>query len=357
MAACVWLAAGVLLTSTRASAQNYMISLSSEMQTASDVRLSDCDLDVRWRNSQREIGVMLGLANLDVDYIPSPWDITGLRENLEDTRTTGQFTWREGLDKQWRWNFSAGGYQGYTDYRSLWLNEYYRQMFEGVPGYVVASPAGANVSIGGSYEYLPQSGFINWSVGWQTDDVSPSYDKNFGTPLQRGLGSYETWRYGLGSEHVLNSRIRFKQDATVLVTTARDLRETYRAEMLWAFVDTWATRLTLEGSHEGDFHSGAAAVALEHDWDAKYFAGITTRAYRDNGQIIDPSLVSGQAPPIDTLQMQLTARYSGPMVTWRIAIGPYWTSYATNTTRTLRFTTLYRDRDWLSMQAACTVRF
>ncbi len=357
VAACAWLATGISLTTTRAPAQNCLVGLSSEMQVASDVTLADCELNARWRTPRREVSVMTGLANLQMDYEPSPWDLTATFEKLEETRSSAQVTWREGLDQPWRWNFSGGGYVGYSDYRSMWLNEYYRQIFSGVPGYKQADPGGLNASIGGSYEYLAQSGMLNWSVGWQADEVAPAYDKLIGVPLQRGLSRYETWRYGLGSEHVLGSTVRFKQDAAAFGTNSRAWRFTYKAETLWAVTDTWSTRCSLEGSREAAFHSGAAAVTLEHDWDARWFAGIMTRAYRDNGQIVDPSIVSGNAPPTDTLQVQLTLRYAGDKATWRLALGPYLTHYAPPSAKTLRFTTLYRDRDWLCGQAACSWRF
>ena len=355
VAACVWLVA--FLTTTRAAGQNWLVGLSSEMQVASDVCVADNELNARWRDGRRELSVMAGLANLQMDYAPSPWDLTATFEKLEETRSTAQLTWREGLKTPWRWNFSGGGYVGYTDYRSMWLNEYYRQIFSGVPGYKEADPAGLNASIGGTYEYLPQSGMLNWSVGWQSDVVAPAYDKLIGVPLQRGLSRYETWRFSVGSEHVLASTLRFKQDATAFETSARAWRFTYKAETLWAVTDTWVTRVSLEGSQEAHFHSVAGALALEHDWEARWFAGIQARAYRDNGQIIDPSIVSGNAPPIDTAQLQLTLRYATPKVSWRLAVGPYLTRYATPSAKTLRFTTLYRDRDWLCAQAACTWRF
>lgn len=356
-AACGWLVAAAFLTNARVAGQNYLVGLSSELQVASDVLLVDSELNARWRNSTREVSMVAGIANLQMDYVPSPWDLTATFEQLEETRTSAQLTWREGLDQRWRWNFAGGGYAGYSDYRSMWLNEYYRQIFAGVPGYRDADPAGLNASIGGTYEYLPQSGMIHWSVGWQADDVAPAYDKRIGAPLQRGLDHYETWRYGLGSEHVLTPTLRFKQDAAAYQTSARAWRYTYKAESLWALTDSWATRFSLEGSDEARFHSGAAAVTLEHDWNARWFAGILTRVYRDNGEIIDPSLVSGNAPPVDTLQLQLTLRYAAANVSWRLAIGPYFTRYAAPTGKNLGFSTLYRDRDWFCAQAACTWRF
>ena len=353
-----WLAAALSLSTTRAAAQNWLAGLSNEMQAASGVCLEDCELNARWRNPQREVSVVAGLADLHLDYEPSPWDLTATFQKLEETRNSEQLTWREGLDTPWRWTFSGGGYVGYTDYRSMWLNEYYRQIFSGVPGYRQANPRGLNASAGATYEYLPLSGLISWSVGWNSDEVSPAYDKLIGVPLLRGLSQYETWRFGLGSEHVLSPTLRFKQDAAAILTTERECRYTYRADTLWAVADTWATRFWLEGWHEGAFHSAAAAASLEHDWDAHWFAGVLTRVYRDNGQILDPSIVvSGDAPPSDTLLVQLTLRYAGANASWRLGVGPYLTRYAPPTAKTLRFSTLYRDRDWLCAQAAFAWQF
>jgi len=334
-----------------------LVGLSSEMQVASDVWLLDSELNARWRNSQREVSVVAGLADLHLDYVPSPWDLTATFQKLEASRNSEQVTWREGLITPWRWTVSGGGYVGYTDYRSMWLNEYYRQIFSGVPGYREANPRGLNASLGTTYEYLPMSGLISCSVGWNSDEVAPAYDKLIGVPLQRGLSHYETWRFGLGSEHVLNPSLRFKQDTAAILTTKRACRYTYRGDALWSITDSWATRVYLEGSLEGKFESAAASVALEHDWNARWFAGISTRAYRDNGQIVDPSIVSGDAPPSETLLMQLTLRYAGANASWRLAVGPYLTRYAAPTAKTLRFTTLYRDRDWLCAQAAFAWQF
>jgi len=356
MLACAWLGANVLLSALPVCGQDFMVGLSQERQESSDIRLIDSELDLRWRTTKREITVMAAVADLDVNYAPNPLDFLGVSRKLDETRTSEQITWREGLDQRWRWNFSAGGSDGFTDYRSLWLDEYYRQIFSTVRGYVPAKPDGKNVSIGGTYEYLPQSGMINWSLGYQVDGISPSYDKIIMGPLVRGRSRYQTWRLGLGSEHVLSPRLRFKEDFTALQTTARAWRYAYKAEALWAITDAWATHLDLEASREAEFHSVAASLALERDWSAKWFAGVQVRAYRDNGQVIDPSLISGAAPPIDSLQAQLTLRYSGSNVTWRVGIGPYLTRYAALTPGTIWFSSLYRDRNWCSVQAAWTLR-
>ena len=351
-----WLAAVALLAVMPARGQDFMVGLSNEVLASPDIRLTDTSVDLRWRTKQREISVSGTAATIDEDYAPNPLDFLGISHNIRDFRAAEQLTWREGLDQPLRWNFSAGGYVGFTDFRSLWLDEYYRQLFGTLSSYQNAKPSGRNVSLGGTWEYLPQSGLLSWSIGYQGDEVSPPYDKIIGGPLLRGISHFDTWRFGLGSEHVLTPRVRFKQDLTALATTARAWRFAYKAETLWAITDNWAARMGVEGSHEARFHSVGLSLSLERDWASQWFAGFQLRAYRDNGQIISPTLISGAAPALDSLQAQLTLRYDGPRVAWRVGVGPYLTRYAALSTGAIWFSGLYRDRDWLSVQAAWTLR-
>ncbi len=337
--------------------QTYTLGLSTESASASDVSLLDAELFARWRDPRRELSVWLGEAQIDLDYRPPKANLLGVADDLDASKQSGVFTWREGLDQPLQWNVSGGIYQGFTDYRSLWLDEYYRQLFKGVPGYEAADVGGYHFGLGGRYEYLRLSGLINWSVGWQRDEVSPAYEKIIFGPLVRGEGELETWRFGLGSEHVLTPRLRFKQDLAAVQATAREWRYTYGAETAWALTDSWTARLRLEGARESPFHSGMASLLIEHDWDARWFAGVTLRVYQDNGQIIDPLLVSGAAPALDSYQLQLTLRYAGPHATWRLALGPYLTRYEPTTASNAQFAPLYQDRDWFAVQGAWTWQF
>ena len=354
-----WMCVAVAFVSvlTPVHGQDYTIGLSSEMAYAADISLIDSEMFVRRRDTKREVTLFLGAADINLDYRPPPVNLLGSDKDLNEPKESGLITWREGLDQRLQWTFSGGVYQGFTDYRSLWLDEYYRQLFSGVTGYQKADCGGLNASIGGRYEYLEASGLINWSVGWQQDDVSPAYEKIIFGPLVRGSSELETWRFGLGSEHVLTPGLRFKQDAAALNTTDRAWRYTYAAETAWAVADEWTLRLRAEGTKEAEFHSVSGAILIERDWQALWFAGIALRVYHDNGQIIDPLLISGAAPALDSYQLQLTLRYSGPHATWRLAIGPYLTRYAATSSNNAQFAPLYADRDWLAVQGAWNWRF
>lgn len=352
---CLALAFSCLLTPIHG--QDYTFGSSSEMAYTADISLRDSEIFARRRDANREFTAFLSAAEIDMDYRSPPQNLLGLDKDLSESKVSGLITLREGLDQRLQWNFSAGFYEGFTDYRSLWLDEYYRQLFSGVPGYQDADVGGVNIGIGGRYEYLEASGLINWSVGWQQDDVSPAYEKIIFGPLIRGASELETWRFGLGSEHVLTPKLRFKQDAAAINTTNRSWRYTYAAETACAVADDWTLRFRSEGVKEAEFHSLLGTLLIERDWDARWFAGIALRVYDDNGQIIDPLLVSGAAPALDSYQLQLSLRYSGTQATWRLAIGPYLTRYAQTTAGNVQFAPLYQDRDWLAVQCAWNWRF
>lgn len=345
----------ILLPGTTALA--HTAGVSSELLTCDDITLNHTEAFARWTDYGREITLAGGPATTALDYLPAPTDLIGVPVHRSDTRHDLLLSWRETLSSDWQASASVGGYSGYTDYRSLWIDEYYRQLFAPVPGYQRADPHGLNASLGGSYEYLPASGRLTWSLGWQYDQVSPGYEKLIGGPLVRGRDQLDTVRLTVGSEHVLNPRLRVRQDLSFINTTARDGRQGYGAEAACALAEHWTARLRLEGVKESEFHSASAALLLEYDWSARWFAGLSLRLYRDNGQLTDPTLVSSGAPALDTRQLQASFRYAGPRLSGRLAVGPYQTRYASLSTGSAQFATLYQDRDWLALQTALAWTF
>ena len=56
-------------------------------------------------------------------------------------------------------NFSGGLYDGYADFRSVWIDERFRQINETESSYSIAQPRGWNIAVGARWEYMPASGF------------------------------------------------------------------------------------------------------------------------------------------------------------------------------------------------------
>lgn len=98
-------------------ALDFTLGGSSEVASATDVLLVDSEMFLRWRDSQREVTLLLGGAEIDLDYRPPAINLLGRAQDLSEPKQSGQITWREGLDHPLQWTFSGGGYQGFTDYQ------------------------------------------------------------------------------------------------------------------------------------------------------------------------------------------------------------------------------------------------
>lgn len=326
-----------------------------EGMQASDVLVSEVSLSNRWRSQQRDVGLKIGWASMEVDYTPAAGDLLGTDGHRGAGRTSLQADWRGGLGNRFSPFASIGGYDGFTDFRSLWIDEYYRQLFAPMAGYGAAVPRGYNGGVGLRWDHVPGTGFLEFSAGWQTDQVSPAYDKEVFGPLLRGRDTFATWRGGLAWESVLSSRLRARADFGLNKTTARAWRLNGRAMLNYAVADTWVLRFEAGGAAEGSFHGGSLAATVEHDWAARWYCGVTLRGYRDNGQISDPLVVSGAAPSLRTAQALLSLRWQGERAGWRLSAGPYLTRYSALTPASQRFANLYRDRNWGVLQLAGTL--
>ena len=90
-------------------------------------------------------------------------------------------------------NISGGLYDGYADFRSVWIDERFRQINETSPLYSIAQPRGWNIAAGARWEYMPASGFAQFDIVHQSDIVSPGYEWKIGQGLVRGINSLKTW--------------------------------------------------------------------------------------------------------------------------------------------------------------------
>ena len=111
-----------------------------------------------------------------------------LRRELEACKPDEIVSFQEHFDRHFEvayaWDLWGAAYlieggcsdDGFTDFRSLWIDEYYRQLFAPMAGYGAAVPRGYNGGVGLRWDHVPGTGFLEFSAGWQTDQVSPAYD-------------------------------------------------------------------------------------------------------------------------------------------------------------------------------------
>jgi hypothetical protein len=146
-----------------------------------------------------------------MDYVPVPFDFNGMENHLSERNLALQFNTQNQMSQHFALMGGAGVYDGFTNYRSVWLDEYYRQQysdlgdFPGADQYVNAEPKGINATFGARWEYKPGTGFAQLNVSWLEDDVSPGYEIDF-DGLRRGSLTLHTGAISLSTENVLTKR-------------------------------------------------------------------------------------------------------------------------------------------------------
>jgi hypothetical protein len=328
-----------------------------EILNSADVRLSEGNVRLRRISGTRETALALTNANICADYAPAPADIVSSPRTRRETRWGGQFTGRWNTAGTVSGLAALGGYRGFTDYRSIWLDEYYRQLFSVVPEYRAIEPWGANASAGARWAYVPGSAFAQGILAWQHDRVSPGYEPQVFAPLRRGRDRLETFALKLSTENILSPTWRTLFEASVVDTTGRRPRYALQASVNWAASDAWTLRTVLSGvTEQPAFRAWSGALTLERDWAARWFAGLTLRAYRDTGEVVDPLIPSSAASALRTIHTAASLRWQGDRAAFRLEAGPYRSRYAALPPASAQFARLYRQRDWLRVTLAADWR-
>ena len=294
------------------------------------------------------------------DYEPyRPFDFLGFSQRLDESYDSGQVLLRQKLGDHLTLSASGGVYSGFTDYRSLWLANYYRQQFSFVPGYTEPDPHGFNASTGLRWEYQPTTGFVESSFLYANDEIAPGYE--FEPQLGRAIHGRDilhTYAPSLTFENILTSRIRSLNEFQLTLTSEREPRYTYRGSVNVALGERWVCRTiagyTLEDPSLRAWHVGST---LEFEFASRWFISASGLYYTDTGEIENSLFISTAAPGLTTWQGGMGLRYAGEHMSFHLAAAPVWSDYEPVEVGTRPFTNLYRDRDWISVQAAWAFEF
>jgi len=219
-----------------------------------------------------------------------------------------------------------------------------------------AHPWGYNASPSLRWEYLPDAGFADAGVSYQYDSVSPGYVG--GAPLVRLRDTYETVGAHLSFENVLTRRLRTLLEGRIDDTTEREKRVTLQSALNYALAEDWVVRLAVGyATEDSHFSAKSASAVLERDWRGIWFVSVFGRYYEDTSEIDNGLAVDAAAPPLKTYQAGLGVRRQGNRSAIKFDIGPCFSRYKLHPKRNTDFDQLYRDRDWLSLQAAFQHQF
>ena len=337
------------------------LGLDSTMLIASDIWLTDETAEYRQTRPNSDLAFDLSHGHIELRYVPEFLGVekpTHIETERYGFQTRGRFLANDRLTVLG----NGGAYYGYMDYRSFWLGEHFRQLFQTHSEYQTPHPWGYNFGGGLRWEYVPAAGFLEGDLLYQRDIIAPGYDVVLVSPppqLVRFRDTYDTVGGQVTLETVLSPRLRAQQQLQAIDTTDRQLRFAGQSCLNIALAEHWVSRLTLAGSEERpNFDSWSAGATLERDFNGAWFLSLLGRYYQDTGQIENALLAENTAaPPVRTVQIGFGLRWQGRKSSVKLVIGPYFSRYERPGPNALTFEHLYQSRDWLSTQLAFVHEF
>ena len=331
-----------------------------EYLTASDVRLTQGAVAYGLRTANRDLSVAVSHNRMEVDFV-SP-DFLTQPASVTEGQTAVQGAWQQALGARSRLQLSGGYYEGFTDFRSAWLHEYYGQRYAAV-GYDMADPSGHNVTAGFRFEYVPGSGFLQVDLGRFTDRIAPSAEfvldpTTFRSRLIQGSEHLTTTMVSFSSENVLSKRVRSLVELRFSETSERRLRTSIQGSVHAALGEYWIWRATVGGTQERpQFEAGFASMGLEVAVRPEIHLRAAARVYSDTGEIQNSIPLSSAPPGLTSYHFGLGVRYVRERFGFNLFGGPVIAGYDDMDSGTRFFDPLYSDRDWWLIQAALSAGF
>lgn len=326
--------------------------------SAPDIAINNSSITGQFPIGQVEVSVGISRNDSQVDYQPSGLDLVGVayRRNEAMNQVSLNGSWE--FDQRFTGLLSLARYEGFTDYKSVWIDEFYNQQFSLFPNFRDVTPRGHSISLGGRWEYIPGLATFDVVVGYQYDRISPAYEAIPFEPLQVGLIDLDTASLRLVFENVLTPRVRVKQQFQLVDTTARDIRASYFGTANIAVDDDWVLRIDLGATVESPgFDSFQSAVSLEYDIDERWFFHGFFRRYNDSGEIVDPTIISTAAPALDTELFGIGVTWVKDRWSFHVSLGDYDTQYDDVPSSSFQFENLYLDREWDFFRTQLSVTF
>ncbi len=327
---------------------------------SSDIAVTSSGANLRHKRGGPELRFGYVHNSYDVDYRPfRQFDFLGVVESLDEELNGIQAGLKQTVGERLTVNLAGAAYDGFTDYRSLWFANYYRQQFGFAPDYQTPEPRGFNAAGGVRWEYQPTTGFVEASFRYANDEIAPGYELDqLTSELLRGREILHTYAPSLKFENVLTRRIRAQHEVELRITSGREHRYIYRGSVNVALGENWVWRTSGGYTHENPtLRAWFAGTTLEYEFAPRWLVNVSVLYYRDTGEIENSLFISTSAPGVRTFQLAPGIRYGGEHASFSVSAGPLWSRYDQLELGTRPFTNLYRDRDWFYAQVAVALQF
>lgn len=295
----------------------------------------------------------LGLSNTDysIDYQPFA-PLGGLPNALNETTRQASFTAGYSLSDTLETNLSLNYYDGFADFRSLWIAEYYRQAFN-FPGSGYRAPDPYGFSITSGWQWNPQVGTrLSLDLTYGEDTIAPGWSfQDPGNDLLKNRAVSIRW------EQALSPLIKTETSFTYFDITDREARMILQSSWNFALSDDLTLGANIGASRENpDFRGLYGGLALTYEVNSHLSLRAEARLYEDTGEI-ETSGFNASAPEVQTSEIGLSALYENGPHSLRLSVAHYLTDYGAPDPENEFFTNLYEDRDWWTIRTAYSYRF
>jgi len=330
---------------------------------SNDISVNRSTVLYRQERDSWDLEISFGRTNFDVDY-SDPVGAT-LPSNRDEESWSGGLTLGVDLSESVSTSIGFTTYDGFTDFQSVWISEYYDQ-FIGIPfpgTYENSSPKGWGLNTGVVWDYAPGTARVSATFGFSHDDIVPAWSAvpnpaNFFIPEAQSTDrDLDTYSGSISWEIALNPRLRTQLNVRHIDITAREPRLQVRNQWAWALSDELTLRAHVGFAVEDpDFEAYYGGIALHYDLNSEWSVTLAGRLYHDTGEVVSAGFNTA-APELDSSEISATIGWSNGDTSIRLGVGIYDTAYGNLDPDNQFFADLYEDRDYTLGRLAFTHQF
>lgn len=328
--------------------------INTEWLASNDIKVSAYSGYWSWEGRSWDFEANITRNTYDIEYEPTILgDATDLNEKTWSFSGGVTRTWNKQLSS----TLSGRHYVGYSDYRSIWIAEFYRQLFGAVPEYFEPDPEGYGASFVTTWRYLPGLGELELTYDFGRDTIAPgwSFNPQIGAPAP-AQEELDTHSGMVRIEQVLATRLKSELAFGIRDTTDRDPRYWGEGHLSASFGEL-GIRLGIGYAEEApEFEAFYGGVLVE--WGFSPSCAIYTgyRLYSDTGELENAGF-NVLAPELDSSEVFLGLRYDTAVFSANILVGMLDTDYDAIPPTTAFFGELYRKREWWNGRISLSYKF
>lgn len=330
------------------------IEATAEVLTADDITAQSYQLNWTGTEGAWEIGAGLAWNTYDIDYTPV---LFGTAESLGESTVLANLSVTRQWNPEWSTTLRARAYEGFSDYRSIWISEFYRQFFGEFDSYEGPDPHGHAFGATARWDYLPGSGSAVFTFDFGRDVIAPgwSFEGTSGQP-EAGRETLDTVSGSLRVDQALNGWLKTGISLTARETSDRSTRYSVR--------NTWAATsgpfgFRLDGGYTNEspsFDALFGSALVEWNFMPRWTAHVGYRIYQDSGEI-ESSGFDALAPEVESSEIFTGLSWNRGDLAISGTVGFLTTDYDPLSEDNEFFGNLYQDRDWVTFRLAASLRF